>query len=80
MWENIAYTYLYERVKGAIDKRKSIVLWSYEATAEYFFQLWKNSKTHYKNLIDEDFNLSQIRFSFDAKTSRIYGVQIFGAL
>jgi|TARA_B110000908_G_scaffold79258_1_gene94997 uncharacterized protein YkwD len=77
--ENIAYTYLYERVKGAINKRNSTVLWSYEATADYFYQLWKNSKTHYKNLVDEDFNLSQIRFSYDSKTNRIYGVQVFGA-
>lgn len=78
--ENIAYTYLYERVKGVINKRTSIFLWSYESTAEYFFQLWKNSKTHYKNLVDEDFNLSQIRFSYDSKNNRIYGVQVFGSL
>lgn len=78
--ENIAYTYLYERVKGAVNKRKSTYLMSYESTAEYFFQLWKNSKTHYKNMVDGDFNLSKIRFSYDTKTHRIYGVQVFGAL
>jgi len=78
--ENIAYTYLYEPVKGAENTRNSVVLKSYEATAEYFYQLWKNSKTHYKNMIDGDFNLSKIRFSFDSKTNRIYGVQVFGAL
>ena len=78
--ENIAYTYLYERVKEARNQRSSVVLKSYEATAEYFFQLWKNSRTHYKNMIDKDFNLSKIRFSFNPKTNRIYGVQVFGSL
>ncbi|MEN8957302.1 MAG: CAP domain-containing protein [Flavobacteriales bacterium] len=78
--ENIAYTYLYEPVKGAANEERTVVLRSYEETAEYFYQLWKNSKTHYKNMIDGDFALTRIRFSFDSKTKRIYGVQVFGAL
>ena len=76
--ENIAYTYLFSSVKGAKKKNKTVRLTTYEATAEYFFQLWKNSKGHYDNLISKSYNYSGIDFTINKKNNRIYSAQVFG--
>ena len=77
--ENVAFTYLNERVEGVENKRKSTYLSTYEQVAQYFFDLWKFSKPHYVNMIDKDFTMSKIRFSYDSKSKRIYAVHVFGA-
>lgn len=77
--ENVAFTYLYESVQGVRNKRNSISIRTYEQAAQYFFDLWKYSRPHYINMIDKDFTMSSIRFSYDAKSKRIYGVHVFGA-
>ena len=77
--ENVAYTYLNESVVGVKNKRNAQVLDSYEKTAQYLFDLWKYSKDHYVNLVDKDFTISNIRFSYNPKTKRIYAVHVFGA-
>lgn len=76
--ENIAYTYLFSSVNGAKNKKKIIRLATYEATAEYFFQLWKNSKGHYSNLINKSYNYSGIDFTINKRNNRIYSTQVFG--
>ena len=76
--ENIAYTYLFTNVVSAKNKRISVKLTTYEQTAEHFFQLWKNSKGHYKNLISKNYNYSGIDFSINKKTNKIFSAQVFG--
>ena len=77
--ENVAYTYLNESVVGVKNKRNAQVLDTYEKAAQYIFDLWRYSRDHYVNMIDKDFKLSRIRFSYDNKTKRIYAVHVFGA-
>ena len=76
--ENVAYTYLNKSVNSAQHKNKVEIITTYGQLANHFYWLWKKSKPHYKNMIDKNFELTSIRFSFDNKRSKIYGVQVFG--
>lgn len=57
---------------------------TYASIAEDFFQAWKNSPPHYKNMISPDYKNSGIRFRFGkdpkTKTPIIYATHVFAGL
>lgn len=77
--ENVAYTYYNKSVNSAQFKNKVEIITTYAQLANHFYWLWKNSKPHYKNIVDREFELTSIRFSYDKKRQKIYAAQVFGA-
>lgn len=51
---------------------------TYKEMAEEFYQGWKNSPPHYKNMIHPDYRYSGIRFQTDVKNNVVYGTHVFG--
>lgn len=49
------------------------------ALAKKVFIQWKKSPPHYKNIINSNYELAGIAFSFDKKTRRLYATNVFGA-
>ena len=76
--ENVAYTDTYGfvvlRIKG---KKVRLDASTYEGAAEILYLGWKNSKPHYKAMIDKRFNLSGLKFKLNPKTKRLYATQVF---
>ncbi|NHN24863.1 CAP domain-containing protein [Flavobacterium jejuense] len=47
--------------------------------ARKLFLQWKNSPPHYKNIIYQNYEFTDIAFSFDKKQKRLYATNVFGA-
>ncbi|NJM79577.1 MAG: CAP domain-containing protein [Flavobacterium sp.] len=47
--------------------------------AKKLFLQWKNSPPHYKNIIYQNYEFTDIAFSFDKKQKRLYATNVFGA-
>ncbi|MGB1041022.1 MAG: CAP domain-containing protein [Flavobacteriales bacterium] len=77
--ENIAYSYLQKDVNSAKRGGKVVYMSTYSKTAKHLFNLWYNSKPHFKNIMEKGFKKTSIRFSYDKKTNRIYAVQVFAS-
>jgi len=75
--ENIASTHVLKRVSSP-KSRRIVVLKTYEELGEFLFQLWKNSKSHYENLLDNSYSYTGISFSINTNTNRVCSVQVFG--
>jgi len=43
------------------------------------FNMWKKSPNHYKNISETKYNFTEIGFSIDWESKKIYAVQLFGA-
>lgn len=76
--ENVAYTDVFgiHLVKNKGRKIK-IEASTYEGLAEILFLGWKNSKPHYKAMINKSFNLTGLKFKLNPKTKRLYATQVF---
>ena len=46
--------------------------------AQTIFNQWKNSPSHYKNIINKDFDAADLGFFIDIKRNRIYATHVFG--
>lgn len=46
--------------------------------AEEMFQIWKNSKLHYTNMINKQYVFSDFGFEMDLKKRNVYATQVFG--
>jgi len=67
--ENILYT---KPIHLPLNKK------TLQTLATTMFLLWKNSPSHYKNMIFEKYELSGFGFKYQTKTRRIYATQVFG--
>lgn len=59
--------------------KKGIEVKTYSEAAEALFLGWKNSPPHYKNLIDRDYDVFGLGFSFDPDSNYLYCTQVFAA-
>ena len=75
--ENVAKIFLFVPLKSN-DRKGTITVTDYQQAAFEFVIGWKNSKGHYKNLINPDYNITGIAVSYDPKTQALYAVQTFG--
>jgi len=73
--ENIQYLGLGYEIAG---RRKRVISITYEAAAKQAFKNWKQSKGHYRNLIDKDYKEVGTAITYDAKNFRIYVTQVYG--
>jgi uncharacterized protein YkwD len=69
--ENILFTGIKDHVYSNADL---------DALALKIFNLWKNSPSHYKNILDVKYTSTAICLNIDWQDKRIYAVQIFGAI
>lgn len=46
--------------------------------AEEMFQIWKNSKPHYTNMINKQYVFADLGFDMDLKKGNVYATQVFG--
>ena len=49
-----------------------------DVLAKKLFLQWKNSPPHYKNIIYQNYEFTDIAFSFDKKQKRLYATNVFG--
>lgn len=47
--------------------------------AKRIFLQWKNSPQHYKNIISQKYEFTELAFAIDKKLKRIYATNVFGA-
>lgn len=79
--ENCLMTPVGKRVlKNPKNKKdtSTVTYTTYEQVANAFFQMWKNSPGHYKNMIDPRYEVQGLGFSFNAARQEIYVAQVFG--
>ena len=53
---------------------------TYEEIATSFYEGWKNSPPHYKNMIHPDYRYSGIRFQVAQRGSTVFGTHVFGGI
>jgi uncharacterized protein YkwD len=58
--------------------KKELEAKTYSDAGEALFLGWKNSPGHYKNMIDPDYEMYGLGFSFDKDSSNLYCAQVFG--
>ena len=46
--------------------------------AEEMFQIWKNSKPHYTNMVNKQYVYADFGFAMDLKKRNVYATQVFG--
>ncbi len=51
-----------------------------KSIANKFFNQWKNSEGHYKNMINKDFKLGDFGFALNKDKTKLYATQVFGTL
>lgn len=73
--ENIAYTYIFTNINNG--KKGTYINTTYGETANDFVRLWVNSKGHFENLTNADYNYTAVAVSYDKKFKRLYAVQVF---
>ncbi|WP_130735857.1 CAP domain-containing protein [Flavobacterium sp. J27] len=49
-----------------------------EALAKKLFLQWKHSPPHYKNIINYNYDFTDLAFSYDKKLKRLYATNVFG--
>lgn len=58
-------------------KKTEFEVKTYKDAGEALFLGWKNSPGHYKNMIDPDYEVTGIGFSFDSDSNYLYCAQVF---
>ncbi len=77
--ENVAYTDAFGKIILKVSrKKKEFATNTYQDIVDIFFIGWKNSKVHYKAIMNKSYTHSGISFAYDKKNKRFYGTQIFG--
>lgn len=51
--------------------------YTYEQAAEFLFNLWLNSETHRKNMLNEKYSIGGIAVEYDSEESTVTAVQVF---
>lgn len=59
--------------------KKGITANTYAEAAQALFMGWKTSAGHYKNMVDPNYEVYGLGFSFDKDSSFLYCTQVFGA-
>lgn len=75
--ENVAKIFIFIPLKSS-DGKGTVNLTDYQQAAYEFVIGWKNSKGHYRNLMNVDYNITGISVSYNPKTQALYAVQTFG--
>ncbi len=73
--ENVLFTTLSVKTKPQYSAIKTE---TYEQVANAMMLSWVNSKGHFKNIINCDFQITGLSISFDKTKNRIYACQVFG--
>ena len=74
--ENLLFQGFKRRVYD--DGREIILYPSYDEMAKQMVRGWQNSKPHYANIIECDFNNSGVAVMYSAKKNGIFAAQVFG--
>lgn len=77
--ENVAFTDVNMTVALKIKgKTRFFETSTYEEIAKIIFVGWVNSKHHYENMIDKDYQLTGLSVRLDTRNNRLYATQVFG--
>jgi len=75
--ENVASSYLFLPVTNKKEKENPVTINDYKSAASNFAENWKNSPGHYKNIINDEFNITGVAISYNKQSQAIYAVQTF---
>ncbi len=68
--ENILYVYVEDFTLTDEDIEK---------IADEMFELWKDSRLHYQNMMSRDYQYADLGFESNPKKERIFATQVFGS-
>lgn len=76
--ENCSMIYLNIPMKVKYSNKLHIVKTEKEIADAIFIQ-WKNSPDHYRNMINPEYMVSGLGFSFDALSNQLYSTQVYSS-
>lgn len=74
--ENLQYIGIARQISG---RHTTLLFPSYHEMADDIVKGWVQSRGHYKNLIDGEFQFVGTSIRYEPKTYRVYATQVFGA-